>query len=321
MPDTLRPAIVFSERFLEPGERRDQLADTFSADRTRLIWQALESAGLTERRIEPALAPREVIEYVHTPLYVEAVREYSEGSRVRADDYHLLGPTVPVYSNTYELAALGVGAVCRAIDAVEQGEASRAMVLARPGCHHAYPERGEGFCVFNHTAVGARWWQRRWNRSPVLIVDVDVHHGNGTQAAFFGDPSVIFLSVHSFGSIYPRTGDATEQGGGPGRGATINIPLEPRSTDRQVLDGLRRGLRRVHGDPAAMLLVMGFDTHRDDPVGDFRCSDQLFPAITEQLLAFAGERCEGRIVSVLAGGYNTETIGELAVLHARSFLA
>ena len=164
--------------------------------------RTIQEAGLGCQWIEPRPAAREVIELVHPPEYVDAIRDYSDGTQARNDDYRLVNADTALSSNSYHLAALGVGAECEAIDAIMEGRARNAFLLVRPGDHHAYPARaGVRLCLFNFTAVGARYAQRRHGLERVLMPDWDVHHGNGTQATFYSDPSVYFYSIHQFGGF------------------------------------------------------------------------------------------------------------------------
>ena len=162
----------------------------------RTTLRTIQEAGLGCQWIEPRPAAREVIELVHSAEYVDAIRDYSDGTRARDDDYRLVNADTALSSNSYHLASLAVGAECEAIDAVMEGRARNAFLLVRPGDHHAYPSRGGGFCLFNFSAVGARYAQQRHGLERVLIVDWDVHYGNGTQATFYSDPSVYFYSIH-----------------------------------------------------------------------------------------------------------------------------
>ena len=316
---TANLAVVTHPRFLERGILHDGAPDTdaFSAARLRLVVDALTAALPVAARIEPRAATRREVEQIHCPDYLDMVAGYSSGLLAR-DHYRYLGPTVPVFSNTYDLALLGAGAVIEAIDLIERGCARRGIVAARPACHHAYAARGDGFGVVNHTAVGARHWQRAHGRRTIAIVDVDVHHGNGTQSIFYSDPTVFTFSIHSCGRVYPRTGDAAEQGEGPGQGYNRNVPLESGTRDGPYLRALAQGLRSIPVRPDAVMLVMGFDTHRDDPLGDLRLSEAAFRDITMLVMDYADRECDGRMVSVLAGGYNHATIGELTALHAET---
>ncbi len=301
--------LVFSDRFLDEGVPRDDAPDPFRGERLVRMLDSIEALGLELPIVEPRPATDPEIAMVHTPEYIERIRGYSDGTILRDDDFRWVSAETAIASNTYELAALGCGAVITAVDAVLEGRAKNAIVMARPGDHHAYPARGEGFCIFNHTAVGARYAQGEHGLRKVMIVDWDVHHGNGTQAIFTSDPAVFTLSIHSFGSIYPRKGAATERGTGLGQGTVLNIPMDPGTEDKEFLRSFERGLRGVRFQPELVLVVAGFDAHRADPLGDLRLSERAFPELTRMTLEYADRVCGGMLVSVLGGGYNLETIG------------
>ncbi len=312
----MNTGLVFSDAFLDPGIPRDELRDPWNAERLRLVWDTVREALPKAPVITPRLATEEELAFVHEPEYVLTVRDYASGARPRGDDFRYVSANTAIASNTFELASLAAGAVLAAVDGVERGDVANAFVIARPGDHHAFPARGEGFCLFNHTAIGARYVQRQYGRERVLILDWDVHHGNGTQAIFSSDPTVLTFSIHSFGSIYPRTGASTSRGTGPGRGTAINVPVEAGTTDRHFREAFLRGLREVRVHPDFMFVVAGFDAHREDPVGNLRLSEETFDWLSAQALCLAHDWCEGRLVSVLAGGYNPDTLGWLAAAHA-----
>jgi acetoin utilization deacetylase AcuC-like enzyme len=243
------------------------------------------------------------------------IEDYSSGAQSRGDDFRYVNADTSIASNTFELAALGAGAVFTGIDAVVKGSVRNAAVLVRPGDHHAYPERGEGFCIFNHTAVGARYAQQQLGLERVMIIDWDLHHGNGTQAIFYSDPTVFTFSSHAYGGIYPRTGHETEQGAGTGRGTTRNVPLPIGTRDRPYLTAFCKALRSVRFEPDLVLLVAGFDGHLEDPMHGLRLTEAAFPILTHEVMEFAERTCGGRLVSVLAGGYNPATMGGLISSH------
>jgi acetoin utilization deacetylase AcuC-like enzyme len=296
--------------FDQDGELRDGQPSPISAARHQRVLDALRSIDQLEWRVGRE-ASREELHYVHTDAFLDFVTELVEGrrSRVSDADYRILSPTVPVYNDSWSMGAHAAGTVMMAVDAALAGEGD-AFCVVRPGCHHAAPDRGEGFCLFNHTAIAARHAQHRHGVERVLIVDVDVHHGQGTQACFSDDPSVFAFSIHSYGALYPRTGSAAEHGTGAGRGFTLNIPVEARSADTTYLGLLRNGLRRIAFEPGLVLVVAGMDAHRSDPAGNLRLSDEGIIQIAKTVREYArglGAPC----VASLAGGYNLETIGGL----------
>jgi acetoin utilization deacetylase AcuC-like enzyme len=211
--------------------------------------------------------------------------------------------------------------VLAAVDGVLEGSLANAFAAVRPPGHHAEPERGMGFCVFNNVALAARHAQAVHGLDRVLIVDWDVHHGNGTQAIFWRDPSVFYLSVHEWGN-YPGSGAATERGEGPGAGTTCNCPLPAGSDGATVLRTLEEALRPAAARfrPQLLLLSAGFDGHRRDPLGRFQLSSADYGALTDCCLGVAAEHCGGRLVSVLEGGYHLGALGESSAAHLEALL-
>jgi acetoin utilization deacetylase AcuC-like enzyme len=228
-----------------------------------------------------------------------------------------LGDT-PVGPESYEVALLSLGSALRACDAVMKGEVTRAFSAARPPGHHAEPDRAMGFCLFSNIAIAARHAQRAYGLERVAIVDFDVHHGNGTQAAFESDRSVMFISLHQHPrTCYPGTGYEWEIGTGPGRGYTVNIPFDPGSDDA---DYLRVIDERVVPEldefrPQLLLISAGFDAHREDPLAHMNLSDECYELMTRHVVSVADQHCGGRVVSVLEGGYSLAALGRSVVRH------
>ena len=296
--------------FDHDGECLDGVPSPISVERHHRVLDTLRALDGLDWR-EGREATREELLYVHREHYLDFVRDLVDGRRRRVSDldYRLLGPTVPVHTNSWTIAAHAAGTVMTAVDAALAGEGD-AFCVVRPGCHHAAPDRGEGFCLFNHTGIAARHAQHRHGVERVLIVDVDVHHGQGTQACFVDDPTVFAFSIHSYGTLYPRTGAASERGTGAAQGFTLNVPVEARSADGTYLRLLREGLRRTAFEPGLVLVVAGMDTHRDDPVGNLRLSDEGVAQVARRVREHVrqlGVPC----VATLAGGYNVKTIGGL----------
>ena len=291
-------AFIFHPRFLDhetgPGHPE-------SPARLRAILDQLEGSRLLERTIQlaPVAAAEDLIEAVHTPAHVAAVSRLSEvGSLVAASADTVAGPA------TYEAALLAAGAVQLGIDAVVSGEADNAFCAVRPPGHHAEREQMMGFCFFNNVAVGARYAQRHHGLERIAIIDWDVHHGNGTQHLFEDDHSVFYFSVHQF-PHYPGTGAAEERGRGAGLGTTLNAPVPAGTGDEEFLR-IFRELLKPHLDqfaPDLLLISAGFDAHHSDPLGDIQVTDDGFVRLTRELMDVAAGHCEGRLVSVLEGGY------------------
>ncbi|HEX29514.1 TPA: histone deacetylase, partial [Candidatus Poribacteria bacterium] len=186
----------------------------------------------------------------------------------------------------------------------------------RPPGHHALKSRAMGFCLFNNVAIGARYIQRKYGLSKVLIVDWDVHHGNGTQAIFYDDPTALYFSTHQY-PFYPGTGSREERGIGKGEGYTVNVPLPAGSGDEEYVRIFEEILRpkAIQFDPDFILISAGFDPYEDDPIGGMRVTPEGFAELTKIVKEIAEECCEGRLVSVLEGGYNLEGLAESVEAH------
>lgn len=260
-----------------------------------------------------ATAAQKWPQVVHTPRHIMRVQRLSElgGGVLDSGD-------TPIGPEGYEIAMLALGAVLRCCDAVMKGEVRRCFAAVRPPGHHAEPDRAMGFCVFSNVAIAARYLQITWDIQRVAIVDFDVHHGNGTQAAFETDNTVYYVSLHQHPrTCYPGTGYGDETGLGEGKGYTLNVPLDPGSGDEEYLKAIDTlvipALDRFA--PQFLLLSAGFDAHVDDPLGSMEVSDEGFELITRRLADLADRHCDGRVVSVLEGGYNLSALGRSVVRH------
>ncbi len=288
-------------------------------DRFGAVEHGLASAGLANRlqRMDVEPADRTSLELCHSGRYIDLVhREIEAGRRMLSTgDTH-------VGDGTLEAALAAAGAVVDAVDAVVDGPVRQAFCTVRPPGHHARPEHGMGFCVFNNIAIGARHAVRRRGLGRVLIVDWDVHHGNGTQDIFYRDPSALFFSTHQ-SPWYPGTGSASETGAGAGAGTTINCPMAAGSGRAEVLGALRSRLLPVADDcrPDLVMISAGFDSRLGDPLGGFRLLDADFADLTRMLQEVADRHAEGRLVSVLEGGYSLEGLAAGVNAHVGALLA
>ena len=287
-------------------------------ERLDAIEQALRQRGLLQRcrRLTPRPISDAELLRCHSQSYLHTVRR--DGAYGRSE---LSTGDTAIGEHSEDVARLAAGGVLAAVDGVLEGSLANAFAAVRPPGHHAEPERGMGFCVFNNVALAARHAQAVHGLDRVLIVDWDVHHGNGTQAIFWRDPSVFYLSLHEWGN-YPGSGAATERGEGPGAGTTCNCPLPAGSDGATVLRTLEEALRPAAARfrPQLLLLSAGFDGHRRDPLGRFQLSSADYGALTDCCLGVAAEHCGGRLVSVLEGGYHLGALGESSAAHLEALL-
>jgi acetoin utilization deacetylase AcuC-like enzyme len=264
-------------------------------------------------QLEAREASEEELRLVHSAEHVERVRRVcriAEGSgRIESID-----ADTKVSSATWEAATGSAGTAIAGARAILDGTVSTAFVAARPPGHHATPTRGMGFCLFNNVAITARWLQREGHARRILIVDWDVHHGNGTQDAFYEDPSVLFLSLHQW-PHYPGTGAASETGRGEGVGYTMNVPV-PAATPRD--EYLRRfdaaledAARRLA--PDFVLISSGFDCMAGDPLGGLLLEPEDLYTMTRRVVELAQRHCQGRVLALLEGGYDPPRLGQGAV--------
>ncbi len=288
-----------------------------NASRLEHIARLLDTTGLAARCRRPAWepAPLQRLALIHEPGYVQEVAEFIRrgGGQIEAD-------TV-VSPGSWDAATLAAGAVADAVVRVVDGEDTRALCLVRPPGHHARPAAAMGFCLFNNVAVGARVAVAEMKLDRVLVVDWDVHHGNGTQEMFWRDEQIGFFSIHRW-PFYPGTGAADETGSGPGLGTTVNLPVEFGTRRDEYLahftDELQRFADRLR--PQLVLISAGFDAHRTDPVGSLGLETEDFATLSRIVLDIAAQHAGGRVVSVLEGGYNPPVLAECVGLHLSEML-
>jgi acetoin utilization deacetylase AcuC-like enzyme len=290
-----------------------------SPRRLDAIRGGLEREGLWDRCLPLPARPAAETELLrcHTPAYLATVK-----ADIAAGRSDLSTGDTALSAHSEEAARLAAGGALVAVEAVVAGRVRNAFVAVRPPGHHASGAEGMGFCIYNSVALAARHAQAMCGCERVLIVDWDVHHGNGTQTIFWRDPSVLVLSVHQ-SPLYPGSGAASEQGEGPGRGSTINCPLPPGSGGKEVMEALR-----VHLEPAAeafrpslVLVSAGFDGMRGDPLADFQLRATDVADLTALVKGIAGRHAEGRLVSVLEGGYRLDNLAEGVAAHVGELLA
>jgi acetoin utilization deacetylase AcuC-like enzyme len=284
----------------------DQPTHPEHAGRIRAVWARLEESGLRDRMqaVDPVPVSDDLILTVHTPDYLDLLERVSAQSR----QMHLDADTYAGHGSL-EIARLSAGGAVAAVDAVLRGAASNGLAAVRPPGHHAMPDHGMGFCLLGNIAIAARYAQRQYGLERVLIVDYDVHHGNGTEAMFYNDPSVLFISLHQY-PLYPGTGEATDIGAGKGTGFNINVPLPPNCGDGNYLHLFEQIVLKAaeRFAPELILVSAGFDAHWADPLAGMRVSLPGYAAMTSALVRLAERLCGGKIVFVMEGGYNLDAL-------------
>ncbi len=286
-------------------------------ERLEAITARLERAGFVAACQRPKWEPATVeqVALVHDRPYIDEVRDFATrgGGRIEADTM--------MCADSYRVALHAAGAVVDAVQRVvrdheDKTNDRRALCMIRPPGHHALRDGAMGFCLFGNAAIGARFACRELGLDRVLVVDWDVHHGNGTQNAFWRDGQVAFLSIHRW-PFYPGTGDKDETGEGPGLGRIVNLPVKMGTSRDDYLQQFRNAVEKLADRvrPQLVILSAGFDAHREDPVGSLGLETEDFEPLTDIVLSIAETHAGGRIVSVLEGGYNTSALAASVELH------
>jgi acetoin utilization deacetylase AcuC-like enzyme len=294
-------AIVYDDTFL----LHDFPGHPETAARLRAITAAL-AADESLRTLPASPAPdadMDSLLAVHTDRHVLSVERAARGGGGWLD-----GDTYCT-AQSYDVALRAAGAAMRVTEMVMQGTSRSAFALVRPPGHHATPSSPMGFCLFNNAAVAARSAQRLHGAAKVAVVDIDVHHGNGTQDVFYSDPSVLYCSLHQW-PLYPGTGRQVETGEGRGEGTTLNVPLPPGTDGEQWMAAFTAQVEPALAAHRPDLIVVsaGYDAHAADPLAELRLSTDTYAEVAARLAAIAGELCGGRTVWVLEGGYDLDAL-------------
>jgi len=318
-PGTYRTALVYRDFYLRHNDVATQVE---IPDRLRVIVARLKESGLMEKlyRIEAPPADLEWITLVHTPQDLERVRQtclWLKDGFTNMEE----STDVSITGRTFDVAVSAVGGVLGGLDAVMEGKVRNAFCAVRPPGHHALPERPMGFCIFNNVAIGARYLQARYGLRKILIVDWDCHHGNGTQEIFYNDPTVFYFSTHQ-SPFYPRTGFPSETGGPDALGTKLNVPLVKGSGDDAVLRAYRDQLGPAARafKPEFILVSAGFDAAKGDLLGGMSLTPDGYAQMTRVVKGLAEELCQGRLVTVLEGGYSLKQLPGCVEAHVRALL-
>ena len=310
-----RVGLVFHQAYLEHemGSGHPE-----SPERLRSIWSHLESTGTLARmlQLESQEASKDRVAAVHARSYITQLER-----RAPVSGYASLDPDTTLCPGTLKAAYLAAGGVLGAVDAVMSRQADQVFCAVRPPGHHAEADRAMGFCFFNNVAIAAKYILQHHGLQRVLIVDWDVHHGNGTQHTFYEDSSVLFFSTHQF-PHYPGTGRATESGSGEGKGLTINVPLSGGQGDDEYLEVFQKVLVPAADSfqPEFVLISAGFDAHRDDPLASMNLTEHGYASLTHVVADIAKRHASGRLISCLEGGYNLKGLAASVERHIRALL-
>ena len=299
-PMSRNTGIVKDWRYVRHGA---ELSHPESPQRLVSIYEMLDNPDMVWKfiGIDARKASRAELERVHRPAYIDAI------AATAGQSMFMLDPDTVATPETYEIARLAAGGVMNAIDTVTYREADNAFALIRPPGHHAQAGTAAGFCIFNNIAIGARHAMALHRMERILIVDWDLHHGNGTQEIFYEDREVLYFSTHQY-PCYPGTGGMGEMGQEKGLGYTVNVPLNPGADDAfyvrvflDILSPIALAFR-----PEIILVSSGFDPYFADPLGEMKVTPEGFACLTRVLLNLADECCNGRLVLVLEGGYHIQ---------------
>lgn len=297
----LKTALITDRHYL------DHLPGRGHPERPERVKVLIDMAGGLHRTRLERIAPREAttaeVELVHDPRYVALVEQTANR------DAYDFDPDTHASRQTYHTSLLAAGGVLTAVDAVLDGEADNSFALVRPPGHHALPDHAMGFCFFNNVAIAAAYLTEVKGLERVMILDWDVHHGNGTQDIFYASPQVLYCSLHQF-PHYPGTGSMRELGVDEGGGFTVNLPLAATFGDAEYLSAFDRVVLPVGRQfrPDFILVSAGFDCHFRDPLADMRVTEQGFAAMARRLKRLAAECCKGRMALALEGGYDLEAL-------------
>ena len=297
----MKAGLVYDSIYLE----HDTGSHVENSQRLVTTMSYLKETGIKEKLtcLPPRPASIEELEMVHTPEYISYVKSKAEGGGGWLDPDTVMSP------KSYEAALYAAGGLLVAVENVMRGEVDSAFALVRPPGHHAIHDRAMGFCIFNNMAIAAKVALSEFSLNRILIADFDVHHGNGTQDAFYADPKVLYFSTHQY-PFYPGTGWMDETGMGEGEGTTVNFPMSAGWGDEEYLRAFNEVLVPVarRFEPQLILVSAGFDVHWADNLAMMRVSVTGFAQIVMILKELAAELCQGRLVFTLEGGYNLQVV-------------
>ncbi len=300
--------LISDQRYLQHdtgGEPHPEIPE-----RLHTIHQALEASSYFSdlNRVHPRIAEREWLLAAHDESWLFRFEEEVLSGKTYID--HVDNQ---IGYESYTIAMLAAGAGLTAIDLLEDNDADNVFCLVRPPGHHAEAKTPFGFCFFNNCVVAARYWQRKYNKKRILIFDFDAHHGNGIQSAFEEEYDTFYISIHEHPSFsYPGTGYADDKGIGEGKGTILNLPLHPGADDKQVMELLEKVIspQLEEWRPDALVIAAGFDAHVADDMSGLQYSTEIYSNIGMTIQGWAQQYTEGKILSILEGGYELSVLGE-----------
>jgi acetoin utilization deacetylase AcuC-like enzyme len=297
----MKAGLVYDPIYLE----HDTGGHVENSQRLVAVMSHLKETGIEERltRLPPRPASLEELEMIHTPDYISHVKSKAEKSGGWLDPDTVMSP------KSYEAALYAAGGLMVAVEAVMKGEVDNAFALVRPPGHHAIRDRAMGFCIFNNIAIAAKFALSKFSLNRILIADFDVHHGNGTQDAFYANPEVLYFSTHQY-PFYPGTGWIDETGTGKAEGTTVNFPMTAGWGDEEYLRAFEEVLVPVarRFQPQLILVSAGFDAHWADQLAMMKVSVKGFAQMVMILKELSAELCQGRLIFTLEGGYNLQVV-------------
>jgi acetoin utilization deacetylase AcuC-like enzyme len=302
----LRTGIVVDARYQDHYTGRNHPERPARIGTLLSLVQGYQRPGM--KRFEPRPATPEEIALVHDPAHIGRVAATAE------QNYFAFDADTPVSSQSYTTALLATGGLLTLLEATMTREVDNGFALVRPPGHHAERNRAMGFCLFNSAAIGAQYLREKFGLKRVLLMDWDLHHGNGTQHSFYDDPGILYVSTHQY-PYYPGTGAAEEAGQGQGEGYTVNLPIPAGWGDveyQELFQGVVDPICRQF-DPEFVLISAGFDAHTRDPLGGMEVSEEGFAAMARLLLRIARDHAQGRCAAILEGGYDLEGLQKSVV--------
>ena len=312
----MKTGFIYDPAFLEhdtgPGhpECSQRLESTIAHLETQSWFGSLHQ--VRARKIDP-----ESLQVVHAVDYIQRAEKTCDAGHPFLDSMD-----VSVCKSSFDISLLAAGASFALADEIAGGKIDNGFVLARPPGHHAEKTEAMGFCLFNNVALVTRYLQQKYGIDKVCILDWDVHHGNGTQHIFEEDPSVLYISTHEY-PYYPGTGAYSETGVGPGKGATLNCPMAAGAGDheyeRAFIEKILPAIEQF--SPGIILISAGFDAHVDDPLGHVCLSTEFYRWMTDRMVEQADRHCEGRLLSILEGGYNLSALPLSVAQHLKGLMA